>query len=138
MSGTPQRLQLFRGAKFDLQETSRTLNGLAAMRIDRKTGWENPFLDHLSTPTASVAIFRRWLLGQMSSHELAACSGRGRFANGAWLANRRLCLLHAMPALKGKNLACWCKPRDPCHGDVLLSLANARAPEKAADLAAAG
>jgi hypothetical protein len=26
--------------------------------------------------------------------------------------------------LRGKNLACWCKPGDPCHADVLLELAN--------------
>lgn len=26
--------------------------------------------------------------------------------------------------LKGKNLACWCKPGDPCHADILLGLAN--------------
>lgn len=28
--------------------------------------------------------------------------------------------------LVGKNIACWCKPGDPCHGDVLLALAAAR------------
>ena len=28
-------------------------------------------------------------------------------------------------ALRGKNLACWCKPGAPCHADVLLELANA-------------
>ncbi len=27
--------------------------------------------------------------------------------------------------LQGKNLACWCAPGAPCHGDVLLELANA-------------
>jgi Domain of unknown function (DUF4326) len=27
-------------------------------------------------------------------------------------------------ALRGKNLACWCKPGNPCHADVLLDLAN--------------
>lgn len=27
--------------------------------------------------------------------------------------------------LRGKNLACWCKPGEPCHGDVLLEIANA-------------
>lgn len=27
--------------------------------------------------------------------------------------------------LRGKNLACWCKPGTPCHADVLLNLANA-------------
>lgn len=26
--------------------------------------------------------------------------------------------------LRGKTLMCWCKPGDPCHGDVLLELAN--------------
>ncbi len=28
-------------------------------------------------------------------------------------------------ALRGKNLACWCKLGAPCHADVLLNLANA-------------
>jgi len=26
--------------------------------------------------------------------------------------------------LRGKDLACWCKPGGPCHADVLLELAN--------------
>jgi hypothetical protein len=26
--------------------------------------------------------------------------------------------------LKGKNLVCWCPADKPCHGDVLLELAN--------------
>lgn len=26
--------------------------------------------------------------------------------------------------LRGKNLACWCAPGDPCHADVLLEYAN--------------
>jgi hypothetical protein len=26
--------------------------------------------------------------------------------------------------LKGKNLACWCKPGKPCHADILLKIAN--------------
>ena len=29
--------------------------------------------------------------------------------------------------LRGKDLACWCKPGDPCHADVLLEIANAPA-----------
>jgi hypothetical protein len=32
-------------------------------------------------------------------------------------------LMCALPELRGKTLACWCKPA-PCHGDVLLRLAN--------------
>ncbi|WP_313437351.1 DUF4326 domain-containing protein [Novosphingobium sp.] len=27
--------------------------------------------------------------------------------------------------LRGKNLACWCRPGAPCHADILLELANA-------------
>jgi hypothetical protein len=27
--------------------------------------------------------------------------------------------------LRGKTLACWCKPGTPCHADVLMELANA-------------
>jgi hypothetical protein len=26
--------------------------------------------------------------------------------------------------LKGKDLACWCKPGAPCHADALLAVAN--------------
>lgn len=26
--------------------------------------------------------------------------------------------------LRGKNLACWCPPDQPCHADVLLEVAN--------------
>ncbi len=122
---SPQRIQLFRGRKFDLQRMSRDLNGLPALRIDRNSGWENPFLEKFSTPSAAVYMFRRWLLGEMSADELAGHSGRGRYSNGTWLANKRQSLLSAMPAIRGKNIACWCKPRDTCHGDVLLEIANA-------------
>ena len=31
--------------------------------------------------------------------------------------------------LRGKNLACYCKPGTPCHADVLLDLANTPAQE---------
>ena len=37
----------------------------------------------------------------------------------------RQAILDALPELRGKNLACFCKPGTPCHADVLLSLANA-------------
>jgi len=30
----------------------------------------------------------------------------------------------ARSELRGKNLACWCKPGEPCHADVLLEIAN--------------
>lgn len=30
--------------------------------------------------------------------------------------------------IRGKNLACWCPLHAPCHGDVLLELANKDTP----------
>jgi hypothetical protein len=32
-------------------------------------------------------------------------------------------LVAALPELRGKVLGCWCAPK-PCHGDVLVRLAN--------------
>jgi hypothetical protein len=37
---------------------------------------------------------------------------------------RRQLRERAKRELRGKNLACWCKPGQPCHADVLLELAN--------------
>jgi len=36
----------------------------------------------------------------------------------------RATMLAGIPELRGKNLACWCKPDQACHADVLLELAN--------------
>ena len=33
-------------------------------------------------------------------------------------------VLEGIPKLRGKSLACWCKPGYACHADVLLELAN--------------
>lgn len=30
----------------------------------------------------------------------------------------------ALDELRGKDLMCWCKEGDPCHGDILLRFAN--------------
>ena len=30
--------------------------------------------------------------------------------------------------LRGRDLACWCKPGCPCHGDILLDLATQEVP----------
>lgn len=46
---------------------------------------------------------------------------RGRFqmkSRGQWPTDA------ARQELSGKDLACWCKPGDLCHADVLLELAN--------------
>lgn len=41
-------------------------------------------------------------------------------ASDAWKAE-------VVRVLRGRDIACWCKPGQPCHGDTLLRLANAPA-----------
>jgi hypothetical protein len=41
-----------------------------------------------------------------------------------WLHDERPDLMAALPELRGRDLVCWCVPK-PCHGDLLLRLANA-------------
>lgn len=44
----------------------------------------------------------------------------------------------AIMLLHGKDLACWCKPGEPCHADVLLRLANNRVNPDRASLVRTG
>jgi len=50
--------------------------------------------------------------------------------HAAWLRNQHD-LLPALDELRGKNLVCFCAPQ-PCHGDLLLRLANATRDERLA------
>ncbi|MBK8772718.1 MAG: DUF4326 domain-containing protein [Rhizobiales bacterium] len=59
-----------------------------------------------------VRAFRNWLAGDIS----------GWMGPEADAARERI--LSGLPELRGKNLACWCKPGEACHADVLLELAN--------------
>jgi hypothetical protein len=42
----------------------------------------------------------------------------------ATMERRRAAVLEELPALRGKDLLCWCPPGKPCHAAVLLELAN--------------
>lgn len=66
------------------------------VKVDRTTRWGNPYL-----PPNAIENFRAYA---------AALAADGC----DWLV-----------PLRGKNLACWCRPGSPCHADVLLELANA-------------
>ena len=68
--------------------------------IGRPSIWGNPFvIGRDGDRNEIIAKYKRWL---ESSPALRA---------------------RAKVELKGKNLVCWCAPL-PCHGDVLLLLAN--------------
>ncbi|HZF19457.1 MAG TPA: DUF4326 domain-containing protein [Burkholderiales bacterium] len=68
--------------------------------IGRPSKWGNPFL-----------------LGRDGSREQIIEKYRG------WLSVHRPDLLKDVGTLRGKVLGCFCAPL-PCHGDVLMELAN--------------
>ena len=115
----PQRLVLSRKAGFDLQGSSRALNGLAAHSVARPGKWGNPFtiaevmaelgLDHDAAQAEAVGRYRRWVDGTL---EPALSPGTPP----------ELALIKA--ELGRRNLACWCKAGTPCHADALIVLAN--------------
>jgi hypothetical protein len=73
--------------------------------IGRPSKWGNPFtLNAARNREAIIASYEAWLRKQPE-------------------------LMAALPELRGKVLGCWCAPK-PCHGDVLLRLANAQPEEK--------
>lgn len=72
-----------------------------AVRIDRRTKWGNPFaITAKRSRKQAIEQFEKWLLSRPA---LVAAVKR---------------------ELRGKDLLCWCAPL-PCHGDVLLRIANA-------------
>lgn len=72
-----------------------------AVRIDRRTKWGN-----------------RFIIGQDGTREEVIA----KFEH--WLINSPKLLAAVKAELRGKDLLCWCAPL-PCHGDVLLKVANA-------------
>ncbi|WP_353641366.1 DUF4326 domain-containing protein [Mesorhizobium sp. WSM2239] len=104
---SPVRLRLSRRRGFDLQAHSREINGLDAVNVARPTRWGNPYRVGMvdartggtTDPDTAVERYLSKLLRQGREPEIQF-------------------------KLRGKNLACWCKPGEPCHADVLLELAN--------------
>ncbi|TWA32050.1 DUF4326 domain-containing protein [Sinorhizobium medicae] len=112
----PVRLRLSRSKGFDLQAHSKSTNGLEAVHVGRPGPWGNPFVvgKHGDAPYC-VDLYKALLAGLL-------CVG----ADPDTEALERTCRFVAENAheLRGKNLACWCRPGAPCHADVLLQVAN--------------
>lgn len=80
------------------------------VKVDRSTKWGNPFRAGETYNTVAAG---------MMVCESAADAVR-LFTPCAYTRRQEI-----VSELRGKNLACWCKPGAPCHADVLLDLANA-------------
>ena len=92
----PERVQLSRAKGWRMPENT--------VKVDRATMWGNWAAWRAGVKNNRVArdLFRAWVENE------ASAAWKGRVAID----------------LRGKNLACWCKPGEPCHADVLLRLAN--------------
>ena len=108
---TPTRVTLSRAKGWKMPPNT--------ISVARPHRFGNPFTEQAAkeagyrrdTARFVVECFRNWLAG-----DRADWSGPESDAKAARL-------LAALPTLRGKNLACWCKT-GPCHADVLLELAN--------------
>lgn len=98
----PERIQLKRTKGWRMPETT--------VKVDRSTKWGNPFrVTEDRTAAESVSAFRIWLT-------VDGCD--------ADIPERKQRIIDSLHEIRGKDLACWCKPGTPCHADVLLELAN--------------
>lgn len=105
----PVRLQLSRRKGFDLQALSLAGNGLPAVVVSRPSKWGNPY---------KVGSIDSRTGGQMDADTAVE-----RYL--IWLFRQPHATDERIRAeLAGKNLACWCRPGNPCHADVLLEIAN--------------
>ncbi len=111
---TPVRLRLSRRKGFNLQAASIALNGLPAVNVARPSKWGNPYREAPAFSEGGVTV---------PEFTIEACvdAYRDRIQAAArqWQSTRA-----ALRDLRGRNLACWCRPGEPCHADVLLELAN--------------
>lgn len=100
----PIRVQLSRAAGWRMPPNT--------VKVDRSTRWGNPW-----------AIGTEGPLGRMAPDAEGAV---GFFQ--AMFRDPEMRVAAGYPAdlspLRGFNLACWCKPGEFCHADVLLAEAN--------------
>jgi Domain of unknown function (DUF4326) len=92
----PMRLQLSRHSGFDLQALSRQRNGLPAQSVARPSKWSNPFKVAEHGRERAMTLYRAYLAKALATGTLDVTE------------------------LHGRNLACWCKPDEACHADILL------------------
>lgn len=121
----PIRIQLKRTKGWNLQELSQFENGLSALKVTRPGPFGNPFTRDLAIESGFatngnwqefvVECFRDWLMGNPGGRDW----WQGPKSDAA-----KAAILSGLPKLRGKNVACYCRLDQPCHGDVLLELAN--------------
>lgn len=100
----PQRLPYFYSVSWNMQSVSHLTNGRDGVKICGGVIWETRY-DAPSVPAAMRVQLYRDMLNNSDSRKGREIRAR-------------------LAELKGKNLFCICPAGQPCHGDVLIELAN--------------
>lgn len=121
-TATPVRIQRSR------KRGSRLVspNGLPVAVVTRGTRFGNPFRPGHEGPMGRRPIDKAGSLGffqaMLSDPQLRDAAG---YPTDEEIRRQ----------LRGKNLACWCGPRDGCHADELLRIANGPAAHRGSEVA---
>ena len=121
MSEKPVRIQRRRTKGWTMPENT--------VYVGRGSRWGNPFPVGLIGRDVAIEMYRDLLVGCFSPTPLQHLSDSDFadvFARKSifWQRNGAHAKWAVQTFLRGKNLACWCKPSEPCHADVLLEWAN--------------
>lgn len=111
----PVRLRLSRKRNFNLQAASEAVNGLPAVFVARPSKWGNPLI-----------VGKYGTAAECTRGYAMICQGYWPVTAVDYATAERIHGFAAdgFPELRGKNIACWCSLSAPCHGDILLELAN--------------
>lgn len=123
----PERVQLSRRKGWRMPENT--------VKVSRPGKFGNPFPVKKATSTSMGVTSDVWIVGTWEGPALWIKNTEAEAVEIAVKAYREwierpaqaALLADAKSELRGKNLACWCRPGTPCHADVLLELANAPA-----------
>ncbi|MBS7699201.1 MULTISPECIES: DUF4326 domain-containing protein [unclassified Chelatococcus] len=102
----PERVQLRRAKGWRMPPNTA--------KVDRSTKWGNPW-------TIAKAREAGYLGTDDELRAMCVQCFRNAMVNGLPAVDR---IRADLRQLRGKNLACWCPPDQPCHADILLEFAN--------------
>lgn len=102
----------------------RSVTPPGAIYVGRPTISNNPFAYRARIGhQRSVILYRSWVAGDLNSYILS----RAGFSDAeiGSLDRWRTQLLQRLPALRGRDLQCWCPlTSDWCHAETLLRVVN--------------
>lgn len=124
---TPIRIQRSR------QHKQVSPNGLPIVYVGRPSKWGNPFVigGHYKWGGMGRGITTMMIYVQAYKWEPGYTTLKTSEECIEWFEKymQLTVNLKDVPQLRGKNLSCWCKIGEPCHGDILLRIANPPTPK---------